>query len=311
MKLSNIGEEGLIKIINGKVKLFSKDVVKGIGDDCAVLKYDKSKYMLLTTDTLVQEVHFKLKWFSAEQIGSKAIEVNVSDIASMGGYPSYCLVSLNLPKNTSVKFIDKLYGGINKAAKKYKINIVGGNITSAKEISITISMVGFVEKKRLCLRENARVGDLICVTGEHGRTKAALHLLYKNKKGLSIKYFLNIKSKLSMARKLSALGINAMEDNTDGLSATIKHICEQSKTGAIIYKNKIPIAKDAIKDAKILKRDVKEFALNGGYLELVFTIPKNKMISLKNKKIKFSVIGEIVDKNKKIKLGKGYDHFRK
>lgn len=319
MKISKLGERELIKRIKGKVQLFSKDVVKGIGDDASVFNFDKNNYLLLTTDTLMENIHFKLTWFKPEQIGSKVVEINVSDIAAMGGYPKHCLVSLNLPKNLDVKFVDRLFSGINKTTKKYKINIIGGNIVQADQISITVSMVGFVEKDRLCLRSNSKVGDWICATGEHGRTKAALYLLYKNKKGSSIKSFLNIKAKLETARKLSSLGINAMQDNSDGLSSTVRDICEQSKTGAIIYKNKIPIAKEAIKDAKKLKMDVKEFALFGDYLELLFTIPKNKLKLLNKTDINFSVMGEIKSKKeglfvagdgKKIPLKEGYDHFK-
>ena len=164
MKISDLGEIGLIERIRKNTKLFSNDIVKGIGDDAAVVKFDKKYYMLLTTDTMMQDDHFKLEWFNPEQIGKKAIESNVSDIAAMGGFPKYALTSLALPKDTDVKFIDGLYKGINAAAKKYCISIIGGNLTCGDKISITITLVGLVEKKNLCLRGNAKVNDLILVT---------------------------------------------------------------------------------------------------------------------------------------------------
>ncbi|MAE43165.1 thiamine-phosphate kinase [Candidatus Woesearchaeota archaeon] len=318
MKVSKLGERKLIERISKKISLFSKDVVKGIGDDCAVIKFDKKKYMLLTTDTLVEKVHFKFEWFKPEQLGKLAVESNVSDIAAMGGFPKYMLVSLNLPKKISVKFVDRLYDGINKASKKYKVDIIGGNLASSEEMSITITLIGFVEKKMLCLRGNARVGDLICITGKIGRTTAALGLLKSNIKGKSTKYFLNSKARLDAARKLSAIGVNAMQDNSDGLTSEVRHICEESKTGAVIDKSKLLISKEVVQDMKKLGFGREYYNSMGDYLELVFTIPKKK-ISLLNK-IDHRVIGKIVDKKKgiylldgkkKYKLSSGYEHFRK
>ena len=328
MKISDIGETELIKRIHKKVGQSSKDVIKGIGDDAAVVVFDKKYYMLFTTDSLFENVHFSLKFFTPEQIGKKAIESNVSDIAAMGGFPKYALVSLILPKDTDIKFVDKLYYGINKASKKYKINIIGGNLSRGKSISISVMMIGLVEKKYLCLRKNAKVNDLIAVTNTLGNSKAGLELLNHRQKGPSVGYFLNPKSRLEEARLLAKSGINAMEDISDGLASETINICNESKTGAVIYKEKIPISKNTINGAKKLKKDHYEFALYGGEdYELVFTIDKNqlkKLNNLKNKKnngknkMMFSVIGKILpkekgiyllDKNKKVKLKQGYEHF--
>jgi len=316
MKISNIGEIELIKKINTNIRLFSKDIVKGIGDDTAVLKFDKNNFLLWTTDTLVEDDHFNLSWFSAEQIGSKAIESNVSDIASMGGFPKYALISLVLPKNVDVNFIDKLYEGINKKCKIYKINIIGGNLTHGKNISITISLFGLVEKKNLCLRSNAKVNDLILVTGNLGGSRAGLELLRNNKKGVSINYYLNPKSKLNIGRKLSK-HVNAMEDVSDGLSSEVLNICNESKTGAVIYKDLIPLGKNTISDAKKVDKDPYDYALFGGEdFELIFTLNEKHLNKLKNN---FTVVGKILpkkqgvfllDKGKKKKLSYGYDQFK-
>lgn len=283
MKISDIGEIGLIKRINKKVNLFSKGVIKGIGDDAAVINFNKNYYMLLTTDSLVEDVHFAKKIFTPEQIGKKAIESNVSDIAAMGGFPKYALISLILPKNTDIDFFGRLYDGINDASKKYKTGIIGGNLSNGKNISITIAMVGFVEKEFLCLRSNAKVNDLILVTGTLGNSKAGLELLRGNKKGSSISYYSNPKSNLSIARELVKCGINAMEDISDGLASEIRNICNESKTGALIYKEKIPIKKSTINDAKKINKNPYDFALYGGEdYELVFTASKAQYKKLLN-----------------------------
>jgi len=316
MKLFELGEVNLIKNISSRTILFSKDIIKGIGDDAAVLKFDKKHYLLLTSDTLVEDDHFNLKWFNAEQTGNKAIESNVSDIAAMGGFPKYALISLVLPKNTNVDFINKLYYGINKSSKKYKISIIGGNLTHGKNISLTVNMVGIVEKKNLCLRSNAKIDDLILVTGNLGASRAGLELLRNKKTGRSISYYLKPKCKLNIGRKLSNF-VNAMEDVSDGLSSEVLNICSESKTGAVIYKEKIPISKNTISDAKKVNKNPYDYALFGGEdFELVFTINKNKLNKIKNN---FTIVGKILpkkqgvyllDKGKKKKLSYGYDQFK-
>jgi len=319
MKISDLGEIELIKKINKNIKLFSKDIIKGIGDDTAVLKFDKKHYLLLTTDTLVEDDHFNLKWFSPEQVGNKAIESNVSDITSMGGFPKYALISLAIPKNTNTNFVDKLYDGINKNCKKYKISIIGGNLSNGKNIVINVMLIGLVEKKNLCLRSNAKVNDLILVTGSLGASRAGLQLLRHHKKGNSINYYLNPSSRLNIGRKLSNF-VNAMEDVSDGLASEIMNICNESNVGAVIYKEKIPLSKNTITDAKKVKKNPYDYALFGGEdFELVFTIKKNKLKQLDKNKIKYHVVGKILpknkgiyllDKTKKKKLSYGYDQFK-
>ena len=317
MNISQFGEINLIKNISNNTRMFSNDIVKGIGDDAAVLKFDKKHYLLLTTDTLVENDHFNLNWFKPEQIGIKAIESNVSDIAAMGGFPKYALISLVLPAKTDTNFIDKLYDGLNKTSKKHKISIIGGNLTHGKDISITVTLIGLVEKKNLCLRSNAKINDLIVVTGNLGSSRAGLELLRNKKTGISINNYLKPICKLNIGRKLSSF-VNAMEDVSDGLASEVLNICNESKTGAIIYKDLVPLDKNTIKDAKKVNKNPYDYALFGGEdFELVFTITKNKLKLLK--KIKYFVVGKILpqkqgvylfDKGKKIKLRFGYDQFK-
>ncbi len=320
MKIKDIGGEfGLIDKIKKSIIVFSKEVIFGIGDDAAVLKYDKKNYMLLTTDMLVENDHFSLKFSTPAQIGMKAIEQNASDIAAMGGIPKFAVISIALPNDASVEFVDGLYEGMNKKSKEYKINIVGGNITHSREIVINVALVGFVEKKFLALRSSAEIGDLIFCSGDVGKSTAGLELLRHNLKGKSIKPHLEPKSRLKLARELVKTGINSMIDVSDGVASEVKHICDESKVGAMIYTDKIPISKNTVIDSKKLGKDAVDFALYGGEdFELVFTANKNKLKQLKKFDVK--VIGEIVDvkngiklikNNKKISVESGFDHFRR
>ncbi len=320
MKIKDIGGEfALIKRIRNKIKLFSKEVIAGIGDDAAVLEFDKKNYLLFTTDMLVENSHFSLKYFTPEQIGMKAIEQNVSDIAAMGGLPKFALVSLALPKDIDVGFVDRLYYGVNKKAEKYRINIVGGNITSSEEIIVNISLIGFVEKRDLSLRSGAKVGDLIFCSGDVGKSEAGLQLLKHNKRGASTKKHLEPECRWNLAREIAKIGVNSMIDVSDGVSSEVKNICKESKVGAVIYADKIPVSKDSIIDAGKVGKDALDFALYGGEdFELVFTANKSKLRKLKD--LDVSIIGKIVDKkygiklvknNKKLKLENGFDHFRR
>lgn len=320
MKISSIGGEfGLIERIRRKTRLYSKDVVVGIGDDTAVLEYDKNNYMLFTTDSLIEDIHFSLKYFSAEQIGMKAIEQNVSDIAAMGGLPKFAMVSLALPTGIDVGFVDRLYTGINKKAAKYRISIVGGNIAHSKEIAINVAMAGFVEKKCSALRKGAKIGDLIFCSGDVGKSAAGLELLRRSLKGSSIKKHLEPECRLILARKLVKIGVNSMIDVSDGVASEVRHICNESKAGALIYADKIPMSRSTIIDAEKVGKSAVDFALYGGEdFELVFTADKSKLRQFK--KYDVTAIGEIVDKKYGIKLIKngrklnlegGFDHFKR
>ena len=317
MKIKHIGEKNLIGNIKKKITLYSNNVIAGIGDDAAVLKHDKKNYLIFTTDMLVEDVHFSLKYFTPEQIGMKAVEQNVSDIAAMGGIPKFAMISLALPKKTDIGFVDKLYNGINKKSRKYEISIVGGNMSGSKKVIVNTAMIGFAEKKYLALRSNAKKRDLIFCSGNAGASAVGLGLLKQNKKGKSIKKHLEPQSRLDLARRLVKIGINSMTDVSDGIASEVKNICNESKVGAIIHFDKIPVSKNTIKDSKKIKKNPIDFALYGGEdFELIFTAPKNKLQKLRKYG---TVIGEIVDKkrgitlikNKKAsKLWSGFEHFK-
>lgn len=311
-KIKDIGEFGLIDKITKKPK--SKNVLVGIGDDAAVVKIEKD-LQVLTTDCLVEGDHFTREWFTPKQIGMKAIEINVSDIAAMGAVPRYVLVSLCLPQDLETDFVEEIYKGMWKACDKYGIEIIGGNMTHSKQIVISITLTGEVDKKNLSLRSGAKPGDFIFVSGHIGNGKAGLRIFQEKLEDFEDvrKKYLEPKAQLKTALEL-ALYVNSMIDISDGLASEIKHICDESKCGAIIYKEKIPINDDARSVARALKEDEYNYALFGGEdFQLVYTVSKNNL-----KNVQGYLVGEIVKGNEiKLKDGnvtkiiqeKGYDHF--
>lgn len=312
MKVKDIGEFGLIERITKKLK--DKDVIVGIGDDAAVIKTEKG-LQVLTTDCLVEGDHFRREWFTPEQIGMKAIEINVSDIAAMGAIPKYVLVELALPIDLDVEFVEELYKGIWKVCDKYNIEVIGGNMAHCENIVISITLTGEVDKNNLCLRSGAKPGNFIFVSGHLGNGRAGLRLFQEDLKGLEQvrKSYLEPKAQLETALKIATYA-NSMIDVSDGLAPEIKHICDESNCGAIIYKDKIPIKDEVRNVARMLNEDEYDYALFGGEdFELVFTVSKEKL-----DKVNGLLVGEII-KNKEIKLsskGKekeitesGYDHF--
>jgi thiamine-monophosphate kinase len=317
MKIKEIGGEfALIKRLAKKVN--DSNVIKGIGDDCAVLKYNKKKYVLITTDMLVENDHFNLKWQTPFQVGMKLMEVNVSDIVSMGGTPKYAFVSLSLKEDTEVEFVEELYKGIYKSAKKHKVLVLGGDTTHGTEYVFNLTLIGETEKKLLRLRSSAKVNDLICVTGKLGGSTAGLKLLLNNRKGF-LKKHNEPKSRTAKEGKTIAKYCNAMIDVSDGLGSEVRHICEESNVGAEVYYEKIPVSKETFFTAKKLKMNAFDFALYGGEdFELVFTVPEKKLKKLKREFSDFTVIGKILPKKegvyllkkeKKLPLKKGFDHF--
>jgi len=318
MKIKEIGGEfALIKRISRKIK--DTSVMTQIGDDTAVVKVG-GKLLLLTTDTLVEDDHFSLKWSTPYQIGMKAMEINVSDIAANAGRPRYALISLCLKENTEVEFIDELYKGIYSVANKYGFEIVGGNLTHGKQIVIDVAMIG--EAKKPVLRSGAKIGDLICVTGDLGKSRAGLELFMhfgEDAKRFGVaKFHLEPRCRLKESQIISKFA-SAMIDVSDGLAPEVGHICEMSQKGAVVYKEKIPISRQTLAAAELVKKDAYDFALHGGEdFELVFTVSGKNLAGLKKQFKDFSVVGKILprreglyllDRGKKRPLGKGYDHF--
>lgn len=298
MLINKLGEFGLIERFRKKIKTDSS-VVVGSGDDCAVLKFNRNRYQLLTCDMMVEGIDFTLQ-DNPYFVGRKAIAISISDIAACAGLPRYCLISLGIPKETSIKYVDKIFKGILNITKEYNINIVGGDISQAKQLTIDVIISGFVKKKYLTLRSDAKIGDIIFVTGSLGGSIRGKHLRFTPR----------LKESRFLVKNFK---INSMIDISDSLALDLGHILKQSKVGAIIYEDLIPINKEA--------RNLKEALYMGEDFELLFTLSRKEAKKICAKKLAaFRPIGEIVDKKfglrlidkrnkeKIIKL-RGFQHF--
>ena len=311
MEISEIGEFGLIERLSKRVKE-KEGVMKGIGDDTAVLENGED-YTLITTDMLVSGDHFRRDWHTPYQIGWKSMIVNVSDIAAMGGLPEYGLISIALPDDVDVEYMEGIFDGMIDAAEKYDFTIIGGDTTHGDLLVINVVLIGSVEKENLTLRGDAEVGDLIGVTGDIGKSWAGLELLLQDKEGYT-DFYLKPDCNLSKARKLAPY-VNAMIDVSDGLASEVNHICEESGVGAIVEKEKVPISERTKEAGRILGKDPMFWALSGGEdFELVFTIPENKLDEIKE--VNPIIVGKITEEGvylidgEKRPLKGGYDHFK-
>ena len=251
MRVKDIGEIKLIERLSKGIRLDSS-VVKGIGDDTAVIKWTKDKHLLFTCDMLVEDVHFKAKSATPFQIGWKALGRNISDIAAMGGIPKYALISIAARPESDVKFLDGIYKGIKAIARKFNVNIVGGDMAHARKAVIDISLIGEVEKKNLTMRSGAKDGDYIFVTGSIGGSQKGKHLKFM--------------PRLEEARRLvKNYKPNSMIDISDGLLLDLWRILEKSKAGAFVFESFVPLSKAAASFDKAVS--------DGEDFELLFTVP--------------------------------------
>ena len=317
MQLSKIGEFGLIKLLQTKCAACSNDVLAGIGDDAAVVKVIGNKF-LITSDMMLEGVHFDLSFTTFYQLGYKFMAINISDILAMGGNPKHFLISLGIPETYKLSDIEELYSGIKKIADEFGVSVVGGD-TCASKHDLTLSGTLTGSAKRIITRSGAREGDGIFVTDTLGDSAMGWHLLRKRKR--KIRSFSPPSHRLKLMKKhlmpqpaplKSRSKITSMIDISDGLLIDLTHICDQSRVGAIIYRDKIPVSGELEKTAKNLKKDPLKFALKGGedYV-LLFTAPRRyKTDAFK--------IGEIIRRGRFIVDSKGrkttfkpegYEHF--
>ncbi len=334
MELSTLGEFNLINLMTRDIVTNPAEVVKGVGDDAAVLKVSPNKWLLFTTDMLIENVHFSLSWASFFQVGAKAITVNVSDIAAMGGKAAHALVSLGLPERLSVENIEELYAGLRQAALDYNINIVGGDVVkSPAPLIINVALLGLVDPEHIVYRSMAQPGNLIYVTGYLGKSAAGLYL-YQNPgvqvpesaRGLVCNAFLCPRAQSKAGRLLGeSRVVSAMEDISDGLLAELDKICQASKVGCRIWLKDVPVAEEVRLIASLTKNDPFKWALSGGEdFELVFTVAPQDTIkiqeTLNQAGVRYHLIGEIVPAAQGMAVElpdrtllsvpfEGYDHF--
>lgn len=305
--ISRLGEFGLIHHLTDNIKIKNESTLKGVGDDCAVLHYPDSE-VLVTTDMLMEGVHFDLTYIDLQHLGYKSAMVNISDIFAMNGTPRQLTVSIALSKRFKVEDMEEFYSGLRMACDKWGVDIVGGDTTSSYTgLAISITCIGETRKEDIVYRNGAKDTDLICVTGDLGAAYMGLQLLEREKsvyyqqvdearkkndkhaleelKGFQpdfagkeylLQRQLQTEARGDIIARFRELNIRptAMMDISDGLSSELMHICKQSNCGCRIYEKNIPIDYQTAVMAEELNMNVTTCALNGGEdYELLFTVP--------------------------------------
>ena len=305
--ISKLGEFGLIHHLTDNIKLKNESTIKGVGDDCTVLHYPDSE-VLVTTDMLMEGVHFDLTYIDMQHLGYKSAMVNISDIFAMNGTPRQLTVSLALSKRFKVEDMEQFYSGLRMACDKWGVDIVGGDTTSSYTgLAISITCIGEARKEDIVYRNGAKDTDLICVTGDLGAAYMGLQLLEREKsvyyqqvdearkkndkraleelrdfqpdfagKEYLLQRQLQTEARGDIIARFRELNIHptAMMDISDGLSSELMHICKQSNCGCRIYEKNIPIDYQTAVMAEELNMNVTTCALNGGEdYELLFTVP--------------------------------------
>ena len=316
MEISDLGEFGLIKHLTEKIKLTNSSSIIGIGDDCAVLDY-KDKQILVTTDLLLEGIHFDLTYVPLKHLGYKSAVVNFSDVYAMNGQPKQITVSIGISNRFKVEDVEEIYSGILLACEKYGVDVVGGDTSSSLTgLTISITCIGEGVSGKIVCRNGAKETDLICVSGDFGAAYMGLQLLEREKRVFSnnsdstiqpdfegkdyiLERQLKPEARKEIIKKLDEMNIlpTSMIDVSDGLSSDLMHICEQSGVGCRLYEERIPIDYQTATMADEFNMNLVTCALNGGEdYELLFTVPLSD-----HEKIKeiegISVIGHITSKD--------------
>jgi thiamine-monophosphate kinase len=334
MTLKEIGEFGFIKKISRGCLIRPDRIVKAIGDDAAAFTTAPDELTLITTDLLVERVHFLREAISGFDLGYKSLAVNLSDIAAMGGTAREAFVSIAIPDDCHLNYLEAIYSGIKDLAAGFDVNVLGGDTTSSKkDLIINIVVQGIVSKEELLCRDAARRGDVIFSTGFLGDSKAGLHLILNQidadsaRLAALLKAHLVPQPHLPEGRFLARQpGIHAAIDTSDGLSSDLAHIAEESRVGARLYAEKIPISQNLEDFCTRFHFDPVDYALSGGedYTLLCTIAPQNADKIAKDFEKEFNrplfAIGEIIKKTQievvfpdgetKSLTPTGWDHFK-
>lgn len=299
--ISTLGEFGLIDRMTEGLELRNASTLRGVGDDCAVLQYSSEaadpRRLLVTTDMLMEGIHFDLTYTPLKHLGYKAAMVNLSDVYAMNGTPRQLLVSIAVGRRFKVEHLDELYAGIRLACERHGVDIVGGDTTtSLTGLAISITCIGEAQAEDIVYRSGAKDTDLICVSGNLGAAYMGLQLMEREKRIFEsqksnpetaaqpdfsgreylIERLLKPEARRDIIQRLHEAGIRptSMMDISDGLSSEAMHICKQSHTGCRIYEERIPIDYQTVVTAEEFNMNVYTAALNGGEdYELLFTVP--------------------------------------
>jgi len=338
-EIKELGEFGLINRIKSNFSIKQPTTVLGIDDDAAVIETGDT-YSLISTDMLLEGVHFDLSYMPLQHLGYKSVAVNVSDIAAMNGLPRQITVNVGISNRFSVEAIDVFYQGIKKACDGYKVDLVGGDTTaSASGLVISVTIIGEVEKKQLVKRNTAKNKEIICVTGDLGGAYIGLQVLEREKQvflenpemqpqlsdyNTVVGRQLKPEARMDIIYELKDIGVlpTSMIDVSDGLASDLFHICHQSGVGAILYEDKLPVDSQTYQTAVDFKIDPITCVMNGGEdYELLFTIRQQDFQKLKNHP-DIHFIGYIQEQKKGVNLvtksenviplrAQGWDHFHK
>lgn len=321
--LSSLGKYGLIEHLSNKIPIKNAHTLKGIGDDASVISSNK-KEVLISTDLLTEGIHFDLVYTPLQHLGYKAIIAGISDIFAMNAVPSQILVSLAVSGKFSVEAIDLLYSGIEKACEHYNIDLIGGDtVSSVTGLTIAVTAIGIAKKAKIVMRNTAKEGDWVCLSGNVGAAYAGLQILKREKEVFAVNPHsqpdlstynyvlerqLKPEAKKSIVEELEKNKIlpTSMIDVSNGLSSEIIHICESSNVGVEFYEDKLPIAAETAFVAEELNMEPSLFAMNGGEdFELLFTVSPDDLEKVEKIK-EVSIIGKILPKSKGMKLlGRG------
>ena len=309
--LSSLGEFGLIERIAAQFPLKNKSSIKGIGDDAAVI--DHSEKTLVSTDFLVEGVHFDLSYVPLKHLGYKAVMVNLSDIFAMNATPTQVTVSIALSNRFPVEAVDELYQGVSLACKRYQVDLVGGDTTSSQAgLVISVTVLGTAKEDKIAYRSGAKENDLIVVSGDLGGAYMGLQILEREKAvykvnpqsqpdlstyAYAVERQLKPEARKDVVELLNELKIvpTAMIDVSDGLSSELLHLSKASQVGCQIYEDKIPIDPEVLNICKELTINNTTAALNGGEdYELLFTVDQKHFEAIKDHPL-LSIIGHISD----------------
>ncbi len=313
MNIRELGEFGFIDILRKMCK--KKEGILGIGDDCAIIKGEKKDF-LLTTDVLIEDVHFIKSFNPPYKLGRKCMAVNVSDIASMGGMPLYALVNICIPKNIEENYLQGIVRGIIEEAEKFSIHIIGGDTSCSEKLMISITVIGEIETGKAILRSGAKLGDRVYITGCIGGSYVGLMLLKKRIDEKIIEKHLLPEARVNIGRRLIDVA-TSMIDVSDGIISDALHICEESKVGMHIYIDKIPLCTEP----KRWGFETIDLLTGGEDYELLFTASplKDRYINSisSSLNIPITMIGEIRESIEFLENGKridiihrGYNHFK-
>lgn len=317
--IAELGEFGLIKHLTETFKVKHESSIKGIGDDAAVLNFE-NKEVLISTDLLLEGIHFDLAYVPLIHLGYKAVQVNLSDIYAMNGIATQITVSIGLSSKFPLEAVEEIYKGIQLACDRFNIDLIGGDTSTSKQgLVISVTSIGYAEKGTVCYRNGAQEGDLLCVSGDLGGAYVGLQILEREKqiflenpkiqpdlegKDYIIERQLKPEGRRDIVDLLAQMDIvpTAMIDVSDGLASEVLHICQQSEKGVTLYEEKIPIDPMTYETARELGLDPTVCALNGGEdYELLFTIKQADYEKLKHD-VDISIIGHITEKNEGCKM---------